>query len=318
MISRLKLLILIGCVIFLPAKILSQCCGGCTPIGGNTNLGTLPKYMLQVNSFYKYGYSKGYMEHDWNSPNRLVKDANSGFVGLQLGYGIFKRLTAEVEAGYYLNRTQNFEFNEFRYTLNGYGGSSITLSARCSVLKDTAHDIELTLGAGIKMPWSREPLVVDGVELSQDVQPSNGAYGLSLRAFLFKEFDDAEMRLFLVHNTTFSSVNDKNYKDGNNYITSIFASKTFNNWTVIAQVRNEIRDYAYSDNKVVTATGGYKFYFIPQLNYSFKQKYNLSVLYEYPFYQYFYGIQLKDQYGFSVNLNIRLPISKKAEVCEKP
>src|SRR6202008_941062 len=63
--SRLR--VLRFCVFFLLSchvKISAQCCAGCSPIGGNTNLGTLPKYMLQVNSFYRYAFSSGYMEND--------------------------------------------------------------------------------------------------------------------------------------------------------------------------------------------------------------------------------------------------------------
>lgn len=276
--------------------------------------------MLQINTYYKYGYSQGYMHNDSKSDFGFVKNANSGYTGLQLAYGITKRITADIDAGYYINRTQHFSFFDQNYTLNGYGGSAITVSARASVLKDTVNDVEVTLGVGVKMPWSRQPQIVDGVELSEDVQPSNGSYGLSLRAFIFKEFDEAGVRLFLIHNTTINSVNDRFYKEGNNYTTSIFASKTvLKNWTGICQVRNEIRDFAYRDNQIVASSGGYRFVFIPQLNYSIKQKYNISVLYELPFYQYFYGIQLKDQYAFSVNLNIRLGLNKKAnEACEKP
>jgi hypothetical protein len=260
------------------------------------------------------------MEHDYKSNFGFVKNANSGYTGLQVAYGLTKRITIDLDGGYYLNRTQNFSFFGDSYTLNGYGGSAITLSGRASVLKDTVNDVEVTLGVGLKMPWSRQPQIVDGVELTEDVQPCNGSYGLSLRAFIFKEFDKSGVRLFLMHNTTLSTINDRNYKEGNNYTTSLYASKTFfKNLTLIGQVRNEVRDYAFRDDKVVSSSGGFRFVFVPQINYSFKQKYNLSVLYELPFYQYYYGIQLHDQYAFSVNLNIRLGLNKKVNAeCEKP
>ena len=66
---------------------IAQCCGGCNPIGGNTNQGTLPKYMLQINTYEKYGYSAGYMQNDHASDFQFVKNANSNFAGLSLGYG---------------------------------------------------------------------------------------------------------------------------------------------------------------------------------------------------------------------------------------
>ena len=52
------------------------------------------------------------MENDHNSDFKFVENANNNFLGLQVGYGITKRFTAEIEAGYYLNRTQNFKLND--------------------------------------------------------------------------------------------------------------------------------------------------------------------------------------------------------------
>lgn len=298
----------------------SQCCSGCSPIGGNTNQGTLPKYTLQINTYYKYGYSEGYMQNDYNSDFKFVKNANNRYVGLQLSYGVLKRLTVMVDGGYYLNRTQNFEIQSYKFSLNGYGGSSVTLSGKYNIIKDTARDIEFTMGLGVKLPWTKKPQIVDGIELTEDVQPCNGAYGLVLSTFLFKDFDKLNLRMFLMNNTTINGTSIRNYKEGNTYLTSFFISKTFlKNWSGILQVRNEIRNFAYRDDVKVTSSGGYRFLIVPQLNYTFKKKYNISALYELPIYQNFNGIQLKDQYAFSINLNIRLGLSKKAnEECAKP
>lgn len=276
--------------------------------------------MLQVNTYYKYGYSSGYMQNDHSSDFKFVKNANSGFVGLLVGYGITKRFTAEAEAGYYLNRTQNFDLDYYKYTLNGYGGSSVTLSGKYNLIKDTLRDIEFTVGVGVKLPWSRQPQIVNGVELSEDVQPSNGAYGLVIRSFLFKAFDNTDVKVFMMNTVNINSTSMRNYKEGNAYLTSLFVSKTFlKNWTVIGQMRNEVREYAYRDDIKVASSGGYRFVFVPQINYSIKKKYNISALYEIPVYQNYYGIQLKDQYAFSINLNIRLGLNKKANAsCEKP
>ncbi|MBI3519874.1 MAG: hypothetical protein HY062_11020 [Bacteroidetes bacterium] len=315
----MKNIILLLISLSLNQAFFAQCCGGCNPIGGNTNQGTLPKYTLQINTYYKHGYSAGYMQDDHNSDFKFVKNANNSYIGLQLGYGVFKRLTFMVDGGYYLNRTQNFEIQSYKFSLNGYGGSSITLSGKYNIIRDTARDIEFTMGLGVKLPWSKKPQIVNGVELTEDVQPSNGAFGLVLSAFLFKDFDNLNMRIFLINNTTINGKSIRDYKEGNTYITSLFVSKTFlKNWSAILQVRNEIRDFAFRDDVKVPSSGGYRFLCVPQINYTIKKKYNISALYEIPVYQNYYGIQLKDLYAFSINLNIRLGLSKKANTtCEK-
>ncbi|MBA3664613.1 MAG: hypothetical protein H0W61_10440 [Bacteroidetes bacterium] len=303
-----------------PGYYFSQCCGGCNPIGGNTNQGTLPKYMLQVNGYHRNAYSQGYMEKDHSSDFKFVKNAQSNYEGLQVGYGLSKRLTVDLETGYYLNRSQYFQIYGYNYSLNGFGGSSFTFSGRYNILKDTVRDIEFTGGIGIKVPWSTKPLVTNGVELSEDVQPSNGAYGVVVRTFFLKEFDKAEFKFFLINTVNINSTNPKAYKEGNTYLSALFFSKKVaKRITAIFQIRNEIREHSYRDKLVVTSSGGCRFIFIPQLNYTIKKNYNLSLLYELPFYQYYNGIQLRDVYAISINLNMRFMLNKKArEICEKP
>jgi hypothetical protein len=299
--------------------IYSQCCAGCNPVGGNTNLGTLPKYMLQINSFYRYGFSRGYMENDHPSNFKFIKDGYSDYAGLQLAYGVTKKFTADLESGYYINRTQNIQAYGLNYLLNGYGLSSVTLGGRYNIYRNEDKEFEFTSGIGVRIPSTTVPMVVDGVELSQDVQPCNGAYGVVIKNFFFKEYDSAGVRLFLASTININSTNPKQYKEGASYLTSVFVSKTLRKkLTGILQLRNEIRQHCYQYNAIIPSSGGIRFVLVPQLNFSIKQKYNISALYELPLYQYYNGIQLRDVYAFSINLNIRLGLSKKAEVCAKP
>lgn len=314
------LLFVVFFVFIFPHQFFSQCCAGCSPIGGNTNQGTLRKNALQINSYYKYSYSEGYMQEDHASYFNFVQNADYRYVGLTLGYGLTKRLTFQADGGYYLNRTQNFTLLGKNFELTGYGLSSITLSGKYNLVKDSTHDLEFTLGAGVRVPSSTQPQIVNGVELSEDVQPCNGAYGMVIQSFLYKEFDESAFRIFMINAVNISGSNPRSYKEGNTYLNSLFLSKTFlKTLTGIIQIRNEIRSHSYRDNMKVMSSGGYRFILVPQLNYQIKNKYNLSFLYEFPFYQYYYGIQLKDRYAFSINLNILLGLGKKtSELCEKP
>jgi len=323
----LRILFLISFIVtFVPANLLGQCCGGHSSVGDNTNQGTLPKHNIQFSTYYRYAYSEGYMTDDHVSDFDFVKNAYSDLVGVQLGFGIFKRFSVDAEMNYYINRIQNFDLDlgnneHIKYKLNGQGPSGVTLSGRVNVLKDSVHDIEWTVGAGVKIPWSKEPQVVNSAELPLDVQPSNGAYALVVRSFLFKEFDDAKISMFMINSATFNTENPKEYREGNTYMNALFINKSFlKNWSAIFQLRNEIRDYAFRHGQRINSSGGYRFIAAPQINYNIKQKYNISVLYEQPVYQYYYGIQLKDLYAFSVNFNIRVGVTKKARelACVKP
>jgi hypothetical protein len=259
------------------------------------------------------------MENDHPSNFKFIKDGYSNYAGLQLAYGITKKFTADLETGYYLNRTQDIQAYGLNYLLNGYGLSSVTLGGRYNVYRNDDKEFEFTSGIGVKVPSTTVPMVVDGVELSEDVQPCNGAYGLVIRNFFFKEYDSAGVRLFAVSTININSTNPKQYREGNSYLTSVFVSKTLRkNLTGIIQVRNEIRERCYRYGAIIPSSGGMRFVLVPQFNISIKQRYNISALYELPLYQYYNGIQLRDVYAFSINLNIRLGLSKKAEICEKP
>jgi hypothetical protein len=305
--------------LFFSLYIHAQCCGGGAHIGGNIFLGTLGKGYLQVNANFRQAHSEGYMENDWNSNFKFVRDAGSRHTGLQLGYGITKRFTLDFETGYFINRTQNFEIGNYRFSQTGYGLSSLTLAGRFNVFKLKESELEWTAGMGVRVPWSKERQMQNGVELSEDVQPNNGSYGFVFRSFLAKEFDDIHANIFLINSVSVNTMNDKEYREGNTYIsTLLYGQQIVHNLTGIIQIRNEIRDRAVRYGNEVFSSGGFRFTLVPQLNYTIQNKYNIAIIYEQPIYRYYNGIQLKDRYAFSVNLNILLPVTKKAkEECEK-
>ncbi len=312
-------------------SLFSQCCPGCSPIGGNTNLGTLPEHTMQVNSYIKYSYSEGYQQEDHASDFKFIKNANNNYTGLQLAYGLHKRFTLETEIGYYLNRTQNIELGNgaFKYTYTGQGLSSVNVLGRLNIYKDTAARTEFTVGAGARIPCSFTPQVKDGVELPQDVQPSNGAYGFVFRSYLYKELKEKNFRVFLIstinlngkNSKIVNGQNQKSFQEGNTYLNALFISKTFSKLTTMLQLRNEIRQHSYDYEQLVPKSpnsGGFRFVLSPQVSYSLSKNWMASVFYELPIYQYYNGLQLKDKYSCAINLTYRFEIGHNHSDCKAP
>ncbi|HWY36128.1 MAG TPA: hypothetical protein VNX68_15900, partial [Nitrosopumilaceae archaeon] len=199
------------------------------------------------------------------------------------------------------------------------GFSSVTLGFRYNIYRDTARKFEFTGGAGFKIPWSRDPIIVNGVQLGQDIQPSDGAYGVVLKSFLYKEFVKSGVRVFMINIANFNGKNTLTYKVGATRTSALFFSKSFgSHWTPIMQVRYEERDVAYQYDLPVNSTGGYRFVFVPQINYTIVKNWNVSLLYELPIYQYYLGTQLVDKYSISLNMNIRFGMGKHHDECEAP
>jgi hypothetical protein len=61
-------------------------------------------------------------------------------------------------------------------------------------------------------------------------------------------------------------------------------------WTTILQLRNEFRGKDNINDRIVESTGGYSLHLMPQINYTIKEKWNISLIGNIPLYQYFNGI----------------------------
>jgi len=72
-------------------------------------------------------------------------------------------------------------------------------------------------------------------------------------------------------------------------------------WTTILHIRNEIRNKDKTVNGWKESSGSTIFYFSPQINYTIREKWNISVLADLPVYQYFNGTQLATKYSISLN-----------------
>ena len=286
------------------------------PIAGSTNLGILDKGITRTIGFMRYGLMDRYYEgsrlSDY-SPAGAVSSASYSYAGLSIGYGITPKLTVEAEAGYFFNRTQ--KFRHIDYELRGSGFSNAVIAAKYNVFQDLPRNMELTLSAGPKIPFSTKPQVVEGVELPIGVQASTGNYGLVVQSFFVKEFDVISARLIMInrYENNFTE-NQQGYKFGDAYISSLFLSKHLSNpWTgitkhltFILQGRHEYRRQTRMHGHVIGSSGHNLFFVVPQLNFNPGMIWNFSMMVEIPVYQHYQGTQLANSYAvtFSVARDI--------------
>jgi len=285
----------------------AQCLSSVNPVGGSSNLLVLEKHSLRIISFYRHNFGDRYFEGDRRSDFNLIKTANYNYAGSIIGYGLANKVTLETELGYFFNKTQNYNL-EPAYSLRGSGFSTAILSLKYGLLKDNSRRIFISSSLGAKIPFSREPVSRDGVELPVEVQPTIGAYGTVIQLFMVKEKPASGVRYFLTSRMEINSRNKQDYKLGTSVFTSFFFSKHLmfswlkGDWTTILQLRNEIRNKDKTVNGWKESSGSTIFCFSPQINYTIKEKWNLSVMFDLPVYQYFNGIQLATKYGISLNL----------------
>jgi len=168
------------------------------PIAGSTNVGVLQNRITRVLVFHKFSFSNQYFEgsnkisYDYPA---AISNANFNYTGFSIGYGIRKRITLEVEAGYFFNKTQNYR--HFDYTIKGFGFSNAIFTGKFNIYKNVDKMLEFTMSGGLKVPFSLKPQVVNGVTLPIDIQPSTGNFGSIFQALFVKEFKNISARFIL-------------------------------------------------------------------------------------------------------------------------
>lgn len=274
-----------------------QCLSSVNPVGGTNNLLVLEKKSLRVISFYKYGQGTQYFENSSHSDFDLIRKAYYNYLSTSFGYGVTNKFTLELETGYFFNKTQIYDL-EPEYRLTGKGFSNFVVMGKHSLFSEPVKRIYVTGAAGVKIPSSRSPQLVNNVEIPVEVQPTIGAYGLVANLSFVKENSESGMRYFLISRMETHSANKNEYKLGNSFFNSFYISKHLmfpwlkGDWTTILQLRNEIRTHDKIDGVKKESSGSTLFFLSPQINYVYKDEWYLSAMIDFPVYQNFSGTQL--------------------------
>lgn len=314
-------LVLSSILLFTSLTSRAQCCSTGSPVGASVYVGVLGKNYLRAISYYRHSFSDTYYESDHKTTENVqLTNSSYNFAGLAVAYGVTKRLTIELDVGYYFDKTQNYA--NIDYQARGYGLSNGTLTFKYGSIIRPAPQIELTTGFGIRFPFTTNPQVVDGVQMNRDVQPSTNAFGVSEMIFFNKGFPAITLRLFTINRYEYNFPDKNDYKYGNTLLNSIFVSKKIANWFFgILQFRSEWK--TNDKDMMLTNTGsgdkvvnsGYVLLTIsPTLSYSIAGKWNVTAVYDIPVYKYYNGKQMTPKYSFALSLTRDFNLGKKPQV----
>jgi hypothetical protein len=229
-----------------------------------------------------------------SAENGTINYISSSFMGAVISYGITDKLTAELEAGAFLNKTQDFIDQKY----SSEGMSHLILLGKYNVYADKDQELELTLGAGAKIPLNR---TTDSLPLH--VQPSQRAYGIVSHIFLHKGWKRSELNLYFVNRGEFLFENDLSYQYGAALFTSVFATKAItNNISGILEIRNEYKRKDKNNGITNEDSGNSTIIVAPQLGFSFAGIY-AGVSFDIPVFKYFYGHQITNNYSIGVNVS---------------
>jgi hypothetical protein len=311
-------------VLTISTKTFSQCCGMGSPVGGNANAGVLNKKTLRYSTLYQYGYFETYYHKDVRLINYgPIKNSNYNFISLTMGYGLTKRYTIENEAGYYINKTQHLNDTVLdKLAEPGHGFASGVFSVKYGAYINPIKEFEVSVGAGLKYPFTTQPQIVNNVRLPLEVQPSARTFGFVGQLFLKKGFSPIGLNLLLLNRFETNRKNLDHYTLGNLNITSLFISKKIiPNFIGIIQIRNDLKksDITEDLNVKLLSEGSHIIYVIPQLTYVVGGKWIVSAFCDLPVYKYYKGTadynlgtggQLSNKYACGISLSHDFKLTK--------
>lgn len=312
------------------------CCSGGSgsPIAGGSSQGVLIEKQIEISSNYQHMSSSLFMVKDHDTA-RMFEELRSDYIYTRLAYGLSKKLTFSIEAGYYLNRRQiGLENSD---TIQSKGMGDLILFPRYEIFnkKTEKRKTELTLGLGYKIPlgsYNDSTLVYTNPYTKQEyyttspptVQATSGSQDFIFYGFAMQEYLKPKLKVFA--NTIYikKGWNPLSMKFGDYASVGLFVNRMFykKRIGVTLQVKGEyIGEMRHDKNMDVMAlynidvksTGSKKVFFVPQLSYAYKNitLYSFS---EIPLYQYLNGTQIASGLQFTAGFSYRFMASKRA--CE--
>ena len=279
------------------------------PVGGTTNMGAMDKNKFRATLFYRYSDSESYFEgsEKYQGGNEVLQYASYNYLGFLSAYGLNNRLTLELEAGYFIDKTQVYYIENT--ILKGYGLSNLVLSLKPQLYYNPDKRFEITCALGANIPFSTEMQTHYGVTLPINIQPSTGSYGVVFQSYLVKENSFRAIRFFWVTRTEKYFKNPQDYLPGASIMNSLFFTKhltadlwKLSDWTLILQLRNQISTMASRSDQTIGSSGHFLVYLVPQVNLSIGEQWNVSALFDIPVYRYYNGIQIANKYALALTL----------------
>ena len=307
-----KYLLTILLIIISSSKGNSQCCAqGCSMTSSNI-FEILEKNHLETTGFIKHSYSDQYYnessKYSFGNAPLSLKNTSFDYFGISIGYGISNRITAEVQGGYFGNKTQNFQDGAWLVG-NGVSDWEVTLKYNFFNSKDSVW--AMTITPGCKLPLGNyKDYTPQGVKLSRDVQSGTGAYAGSLE-YACKVLIKRKLALVLSSEFEYNGINPEQYQYGYKTTNTLSTKlKMYKSLSLVAMLKNENTSNDYFYDQEIVASGYTRITVIPALSIDFKKDWSFTVIPEFPVYQRFNNIQFAQQYTVSCALSKDVNLKK--------
>ena len=146
---------------------------------------------------------------------------------------------------------------------------------------------EYSFGLGSKIPFGEDEYKINDVPVSEDLQPSSGAFSWLAWGYVTYAFDQAaRSQVFMSVNTSINNENSRHYQFGNEYNFTIGTSYHLqNDWAFSSQIRYRESSADKRSDVEIPNTGGKWVDFMPAIQYRLNQDSGIKLSARIPVYR---------------------------------
>ncbi len=298
--------------LFLSTDIYSQaCCSAGSPLLGSLDITSSAEGELQVGITYELNSLQDiYAGSERLDDNFRERRVNSYI--FEANYGLTRKVSFSALFTYITQSRNINSYGDLSSNLLTSGLSDAVVLVKYNVIPLSLVDqFELSLGAGLKLPFGNSTLRSDGILIPADMQPGTGSWdgilwGYASKGFVpvipLNVFVNVSFRLNGTNNR-FGDSFKQGYTFGNELFINIgagYRTDTFFDFTLMLRYRSTTPDQFDGGN--LPNTGGTWFYLVPGVNGKISEKFVARLSGQIPLYRDLTGTQLTTTYTASLGL----------------
>ena len=276
------------------------CCTAGSPLLSSLETSTTQEGNLQLGLSYVYNLLddvyEGNIYINDNTRNRISQS-----ILLQADYGLSEKFSISVLFTYIDQQRNITNYLDETNTVTASGVGDAVLLLKYNIIPlEIVKELELSFGAGTKLPLGNSDLTFNGVLLPADMQPGSGSWDFILWSY-FSKGRLFNLPLNLVVNLSYRlngtnerfGITNGSYSFGNELISQIglgYRTDLPIDFTLFTRMRVSAKD-EFLGNQIPN-TGGAWLYLVPGINFKLYDSIVFRVTSEIPIYRDLNGTQL--------------------------
>lgn len=317
---RSKSMVLFGTIVISFAFYHDSAAQGCCTAGfsllGGLERDVTREGVLVLDGVYRFEDRSQGFEGSNRIDDPLHREVSIQKLGLDVEYGISKRLSLLMQAGYF-EKSRSFTAQSSTdptsayVSFRGSGIGDLLLMGKYELISSSiVEPLQLSIGAGAKLPVGRFRQEVNGSRLPFDLQAGDGATDLVTSVFVAYSLPPIGLGFSASAFHRYPAANLDGYRYGDETVGHIGITKSvFEELGVGLTVGGRFAEKDFSNGRVLQSTGGTQFFVTASTSYT-----NANSVFKFfvqlPVMQNLFGIQLGMSSAMGVDVNYSFDLTQ--------